>query len=134
MATLKTIRELYISDMRRNTEVNPCLSQSNDISAPYILLCNYADATPKLVCVPIIYSYLLLLSFIVVISSHYLIYSNHHFSYSSFFQNICYCSHHIFSFLFYSIYSHYSSSSYSYYLFLLFVRFSSCRNIKSVEP
>lgn len=49
LATLKTIRELYISDIRKNTEMNPSLSQSNDISAPYILLCNYADATPKLV-------------------------------------------------------------------------------------
>lgn len=38
-----------MSDMRKNTEMNPCLSQSNDVSAPYILLCNYADATPKLV-------------------------------------------------------------------------------------
>lgn len=38
-----------MSDMRKNTGMNPCLSQSNDISAPYILLCNYADATPKLV-------------------------------------------------------------------------------------
>ena len=46
---MKTIRELYISDIRKNTEMNPSLSQSNDISAPYILLCNYADATPKLV-------------------------------------------------------------------------------------
>ena len=50
LATIKTIRELYISDMRKNTEMNPSLSQSNDVSAPYILLCNYADATPKLVC------------------------------------------------------------------------------------
>jgi hypothetical protein len=49
LATLKTIRELYISDIRKNTETSPSLSQSNDISAPYILLCNYADATPKLV-------------------------------------------------------------------------------------
>lgn len=38
-----------MSDMRKNTEMNPCLSQSNDVSAPYILLCNYADANPKLV-------------------------------------------------------------------------------------
>ena len=46
-----------MSDMRRNTGMNPCLSQSNDISAPYILLCNYADAAPKLVsqyCSPIV--------------------------------------------------------------------------------
>lgn len=51
LTTLKTIRELYMSDMRKNTETNPCLSQSNDISAPYILLCNYADASPKLVSI-----------------------------------------------------------------------------------
>jgi hypothetical protein len=48
LISLKTVREHYISDMRKSSLTNPILSQSNDVVAPYILLCNYADATPKL--------------------------------------------------------------------------------------
>jgi hypothetical protein len=45
---------MYVSEkMKRGTgsrDKAVKLPQSSDISAPYILACNYADASPKVVC------------------------------------------------------------------------------------
>eukprot|EP01038_Epipyxis_sp_PR26KG_P014215 gene14215-19074_t len=55
LLALKSIRETYVADLRRNNNeensVNnkPSLPQSSDILAPYILACNYADGSPKLI-------------------------------------------------------------------------------------
>jgi len=45
--TSKVMRDHYISDIRRSNEKDAALSRSSDVSAPYILLCNYADASSK---------------------------------------------------------------------------------------
>lgn len=49
--TLKSIRESYISNIRKKDSKlpTPCLSQSSDLLAPFILLCNYSDASNRLV-------------------------------------------------------------------------------------
>ena len=64
LSSLKLIRETYVSDMMRKTGTATTavtatnnatnkkknnLPQSSDIIAPYILTCNYADASPKIV-------------------------------------------------------------------------------------
>lgn len=51
ISTLKSIREIYVSDMMRNKGLNKrkAFPQSSDITAPYILALNYADASPKLI-------------------------------------------------------------------------------------
>jgi hypothetical protein len=56
LITLKLMRETYVAEvMRKNKEensndkTNAKFSQSSDITAPYILACNYADANPKLI-------------------------------------------------------------------------------------
>ena len=55
LASLKSIREVYVSDMMRKTAApsqtkkKMNLPQSSDIVAPYILTCNYGDANPKIV-------------------------------------------------------------------------------------
>ena len=41
--TIKVLRDHYISDIRKSNEKSAALSQSSDVSAPYILLLNYAD-------------------------------------------------------------------------------------------
>lgn len=53
---LKSMREIYVAEvMRKNKEANSDdktnirFSQSSDITAPYILSCNYVDANPKLI-------------------------------------------------------------------------------------
>lgn len=51
LATLKTMREMYVADKMRKSGVEKedvKIPQSSDILAPYILACNYADANPKL--------------------------------------------------------------------------------------
>ena len=47
--TIKVLRDHYISDIRKSNEKSAALSQSSDVSAPYILLLNYADASSKLI-------------------------------------------------------------------------------------
>ena len=53
ITALKAIRDQYVSDKMKNKGSSGDHSgkshQSADISAPYILLCNYADANPKLI-------------------------------------------------------------------------------------
>jgi hypothetical protein len=49
LTSLKMMREIYISDMKKSADKNASLPQSPDISAPYILLCNHSDASSKLV-------------------------------------------------------------------------------------
>ena len=53
VASLKVIREVYVSDMMKKTQTKDKnknhLPQSSDVIAPYILTCNYADANPKIV-------------------------------------------------------------------------------------
>lgn len=52
LATLKTIREMYVADKMRRSAVereDVKIPQSSDITAPYILACNYVDASPKLI-------------------------------------------------------------------------------------
>ena len=46
--TIKVLRDHYISDIRKSSEKSAALSQSSDVSAPYIILLNYADASSKL--------------------------------------------------------------------------------------
>ena len=51
LATLKTMREMYVADKMRRSGVEKedvRIPRSSDIVAPYILACNYADASPKL--------------------------------------------------------------------------------------
>jgi len=51
LATLKTMREMYVADKMRKSGVEKedvKIPQSSDILSPYILACNYADANPKL--------------------------------------------------------------------------------------
>jgi hypothetical protein len=50
--TLKTMREMYVADKMRKTGLDKedvKIPQSSDISAPYLLACNYVDAPPKLI-------------------------------------------------------------------------------------
>jgi hypothetical protein len=51
LQTLKSIRESYISSIRNKDSKlsTPNLSQSADLLAPFILLCNYSDASNRLV-------------------------------------------------------------------------------------
>lgn len=52
ITALKAIRDQYVSDkMKKGSGADHAgkSHQSADISAPYILLCNYADANPKLI-------------------------------------------------------------------------------------
>lgn len=53
LITLKTMREMYVADKMRKTGGDKIIKfpQSSDISAPYILACNYADANPKLLLI-----------------------------------------------------------------------------------
>ena len=51
LATLKTMREMYVADKMRKSGMEKevvKIPQSSDILAPYILACNYADANHKL--------------------------------------------------------------------------------------
>jgi hypothetical protein len=52
--TLKTMREMYVADKMRKTGLDKedvKIPQSSDITAPYLLACNYIDANPKLILV-----------------------------------------------------------------------------------
>ena len=50
LVTLKTMREMYVADKMRKSGGDKVVKfpQSSDVSAPYILACNYADANPKM--------------------------------------------------------------------------------------
>lgn len=53
IATLKIIRETYVSEVMRKTASTTSkkfnFPQSSDLIAPYILTCNYAEASSKIV-------------------------------------------------------------------------------------
>ncbi len=51
LASLKMIRDAYIADIRKAADPNKAVKfpTSSDITAPYILACNHADGSPKMV-------------------------------------------------------------------------------------
>lgn len=51
LQTLKSVRESYISSIRNKDSKlsTPSLTQSSDLLAPFILFCNYSDASSRLV-------------------------------------------------------------------------------------
>mgnify|MGYP001810196924 CR=1 FL=1 len=49
--SLKVVRELYVNTLRKNvgSSDSPKLPESADLVSPYILLCNHADCSSKLI-------------------------------------------------------------------------------------
>eukprot|EP01035_Chromulina_nebulosa_P021215 gene21215-27480_t len=52
LSSLRTVREVYIADVMRkddNSQKSQKFPTSSDLTSPYILACNYADGSSKLI-------------------------------------------------------------------------------------